>query len=58
MNNRFMKSYERMDGSFSTTVVNSLPTENIKPNVIYAVKKIDYYTSIYGTKIPTITSEN
>ena len=58
MNNRFMKSYERMDGSFSTTVVDSLPTENIKPNTIYAVKKYDYYTSIYGTKMPTLTATN
>ena len=58
MNNRFMKSYERMDGSFSTTVVDSLPTENIKPNVIYAVKKYDYYTSLYGTKLPTHTAAN
>lgn len=57
MNNRFMKSYERMDGSFSTTVVvDSLPTENIKPNVIYAVKKIDYYTSFYGLHISPLTS--
>lgn len=58
MNNRFMKSYERMDGSFSTTVVvDSLPTSP-QPNVIYAVKKYDYYTSLYGTKMPTLTATN
>lgn len=57
MNNRFMKSYERMDGSFSTTVVvDSLPLENIKTNAIYAVKKIDYYTSFYGLHISPLTS--
>lgn len=39
-------------------VVDELPTENIKERTIYSVRKIDYYTSIYGTKIPTITSEN
>ena len=56
MNNRFMKSYERMDGSFSTTVVvDSLPTSP-QPNVIYAVKKIDYYTSFYGLHISPLTS--
>lgn len=56
MNNRFMKSYERMDGTFSTTVVvASLPTSP-QPNVIYAVKKLDYYTSFYGLHISPLTS--
>lgn len=56
MNNRFMKSYERMDGAFSTTVVvDSLPTSP-QPNVIYAVKKLDYYTSFYGLHISPLTS--
>lgn len=56
MNNRFMKSYERMDGAFSATVVvDSLPTSP-QPNVIYAVKKLDYYTSFYGLRIPPLTS--
>ena len=39
-------------------VVDELPTENIKERTIYAVKKYDYYTSIYGTKMPTFTLEN
>lgn len=39
-------------------VVDELPTENIKERTIYSVKKIDYYTSIYGTKMPTLTLEN
>ena len=56
MNNRFMKSYERMDGAFSATVVvDSLPTSP-QPNTIYAVKKLDYYTSFYGLRIPPLTS--
>lgn len=55
-----IKKIQKLIGSEggAAIVVDSLPTENIKPNVIYSVRKIDYYTSIYGTKIPTITSEN
>jgi hypothetical protein len=55
-----IKKIQKLIGSEGGTaiVVDSLPTENIKPNVIYAVKKIDYYTSIYGTKMPTYTLEN
>lgn len=39
-------------------VVDELPTENIKERTIYSVKKIDYYTSLYGTKMPTHTVAN
>lgn len=39
-------------------VVDELPTENIKERTIYSVKKIDYYTSIYGTKMPTLNATN
>ena len=55
-----IKKIQKLIGSEggAAIVVDSLPTENIKPNVIYAVKKIDYYTSIYGTKMPTFTLEN
>lgn len=55
-----IKKIQKLIGSEggAAIVVDSLPTENIKPNVIYAVKKIDYYTSIYGTKMPTYTLEN
>lgn len=55
-----LKKLSKLIGSEggAAIVVDSLPTENIKPNVIYAVKKIDYYTSIYGTKMPTYTLEN
>lgn len=55
MNNRFMKSYERMDGAFSATVVvDSLPTSP-QPNIIYALKKLDYYTSFYGLHLSPLT---
>ena len=37
-------------------VVDELPTENIKERTIYAVKKYDYYISIYGTKMPTLNA--
>lgn len=37
--------------------MDSLPTSP-QPNVIYAVKKIDYYTSLYDTKMPTHTVAN
>lgn len=37
-------------------VVDELPTENIKERTIYSVKKIDYYTSLYGTKMPTLNA--
>ena len=55
-----IKKIQKLIGSEggAAIVVDSLPTENIKPNVIYAVKKIDYYTSIYGTKMPTVTATN
>lgn len=39
-------------------VVDELPTENIKERTIYSVRSVEYYTSVYGTKIPTITVEN
>lgn len=39
-------------------VVDELPTENIKERTIYSVRKIDYYTSLYGTKLPTHTVAN
>lgn len=39
-------------------VVDELPTENIKERTIYSVRKIDYYTSLYGTKMPTHTVAN
>lgn len=55
-----IKKIQKLIGSEggAAIVVDSLPTENIKPNVIYAVKKIDYYTSLYGTKMPTLTATN
>lgn len=55
-----IKKIQKLIGSEggAAIVVDSLPTENIKPNVIYAVKKIDYYTSLYGTKMPTHTVAN
>lgn len=39
-------------------VVDELPTENIKERTIYSVRKIDYYTSLYGTKMPTLMATN
>lgn len=53
-----IKKIQKLIGSEggAAIVVDSLPTENIKPNVIYAVKKIDYYTSFYGLHISPLTS--
>ena len=53
-----IKKIQKLIGSEggAAIVVDSLPTENIKPNTIYAVKKYDYYISIYGTKMPTLNA--
>lgn len=53
-----IKKIQKLIGSEggAAIVVDSLPTENIKPNVIYAVKKYDYYTSFYGLHISPLTS--
>lgn len=45
---------KKVDEATPTVVVDSLPLENIKTNAIYAVKKYDYYSSIYGYKLPLI----
>ena len=49
---------KKLAGGGAAVVVDKLPEKDIKPNTIYAVKKYDYYTSIYGTKMPTFTLEN
>lgn len=38
-------------------VVNELPSPGIG-GVLYAVQSVDYYTSIFGTKMPTLTTDN
>ena len=55
-----LKKLSKLIGSEggAAIVVDSLPTENIKPNVIYAVRSVEYYTSLYGTKMPTLTATN
>lgn len=47
---------KKVEEATPTVVVDSLPLENIKTNAIYAVKKIDYYTSFYGLHISPLTS--
>ena len=52
-----IKKIQKLIGSEggAAIVVDSLPTSP-QPNVIYAVKKIDYYTSFYGLHISPLTS--
>ena len=38
-------------------VVNELPSPGVG-GVLYAVQSVDYYTSIFGTKMPTLTDAN
>lgn len=38
-------------------VVNELPSPGVG-GVLYAVQSVDYYTSIFGTKMPTLTTDN
>lgn len=38
-------------------IVNELPSPGIG-GVLYAVQSVDYYTSIFGTKMPTLTTDN
>lgn len=49
---------KKLAGGGAAVVVDKLPEKDIKPNTIYAVKKYDYYTSIYGYKLPLITDMN
>ena len=52
-----IKKIQKLIGSEggAAIVVDSLPTSP-QPNVIYAVKKLDYYTSFYGLHISSLTS--
>ena len=47
---------KKLAGGGAAVVVDKLPEKDIKPNTIYAVKKLDYYTSFYGLRIPPLTS--
>lgn len=47
---------KKLAGGGAAVVVDKLPEKDIKPNTIYAVKKIDYYTSFYGLHISPLTS--
>lgn len=38
-------------------IVNELPSPGVG-GVLYAVQSVDYYTSIFGTKMPTLTTDN
>ena len=38
-------------------IVNELPSLGVG-GVLYAVQSVDYYTSIFGTKMPTLTTDN